>query len=162
MTLDQLEKFSGKDYDGKLTFIRKPFAIDKWRVATDGYTLVAENGFSQIKLPELEASNNRDYVLRKLEVKIPQTLYSSDHLKGYLGDEDSEFSEPMMFNGHRIDKAKLLRKVFALCDEPYRFTVNEGTFHFAFGKTIVLIMGMIQPQSNDPRYEPKLIKNVSR
>ncbi len=162
MTLEQLENFCGN----KSEFTKKPFAIEKWRVATDGFTLVAENGISPIKLPELEPCANREYILKMLSMAIPPAEYSIDHLKGFLGDDlEAHKSEPILFNGHRVDKIKL-RKVFSMCDEPYRFTVvftKHGletlhTLHFQFGKTILLVVGMREPMTSDPRYEPLPVK----
>lgn len=162
MTLEQLEKFCGSARQ----FTKKPFCIEKWRVATDGFSLVAENGFSSIKLPELEPCANREYIIKLLSVAVPPAEYSIDHLKGFLGDSETEIPEPILFNGYRVDKAKL-RKVFSICDEPYRFTVSFDkqpretlhTMHFQFSKTIMLIMGMRDPANSDPRYEPLIIKN---
>jgi hypothetical protein len=161
VTLEQLEKFCGSARE----FTKKPFAIEKWRVATDGFLLVAENGISPIKLPELEPCANREYILRLLSVVIPPNYYSIEHLKGFLGDSDTEISESILFNGHRVDKTKL-RKAFLICDEPYRFAVSfekHGietlhTLHFQFGKTILLVMGMREPMTSDPRYEPLPMK----
>lgn len=83
MTLEQLEKFCGNTTQS-LQFARKPFCIDGWRVATDGFTLVAENGLSPIKLPELEQCANREYIMKMLAVAIPPAKYSIDHLKGFF------------------------------------------------------------------------------
>lgn len=165
MTLEQLEKFCSDPRDRAPEFTRKPFLVEGWRIATDGFTLVAENGFSSIKLPELEPCANRDYILKLLAVESPLIRYSIDHLKGFLGDNETVLQEPILFNGHRVDKTKL-RKVFTLCDEAYSFAVsfndhgNEKvhTLHFRFGKIIAIVMGMREPSPDDPRYEPKLIQ----
>jgi len=152
MTLEQLTKFC----NGHQGITKEPFGIDKWRVATDGVVLIAENGLSPIKLPELEACNNRDYILKMLSVEIPDQLYSFEHLNGFLSGEETELVHPVFFNGHAIDKSRL-RKVFSVCIERYRFAVsNQGCyhcFHFSFGKVTALVMGMRDIVSAI-RYEP--------
>lgn len=163
MTLEQLAKFC----DGKPGITKEPFAIDKWRVATDGFVLIAENGISPIKLPELEASRNRDMILKMLVTEIPDTLYSFEHLHGFLSGEDTEISEPIFFNGHAVDKSKL-RKVFSICTERYRFAVTSHPpchcLHFSFGKVDAFVMGMrdIYAWPSTARYEPIKYSIVSR
>jgi len=165
MTLEQLQKFCAPvSSRPQFAWMSKPFAIDGWRVATDGYILVAENGVSAIKLPQLEASLNKDYILKMLAEEIPQTKYSNEHLLGYLSDQgnfDSEEltgmpEEPILFGSCGIDKNKL-KKVFVLCGEPYSYTLGYPSgngFHFKFGKTIAVIMGMLNVSPAHPRYEP--------
>ena len=70
MTLEQLEKFCGS-----YGFLTKPFAVDKWRVASDGHILIAENGISPIKLPELEHGRNRETIIDLISVKIADARY---------------------------------------------------------------------------------------
>lgn len=155
MTLEQLEKFCGNDVD----FQRKPFAVGKWRVATNGYILIAENGISQIKLPELESGRNKEKILQLLAVNAPLEKYSTDHCLGFLGDmEEITYEIPMQFHGHRIDRTKLW-KIMSIAGDSYRFTITEGPcFTFQFGKVTAVLMGLRSPHALDPQYEPKLIQ----
>lgn len=157
MTLEQLEKFCGTD-EYHSDFVKKPFSVNKWRVATDGHILIAENGASSIKLPQLELGSNKDTILKLLSVQVPETKYSRDHCLAFLGNmEEIDYEIPMQFNGNRVDKPKLW-KIMSVASESYRFTITEGPcFTFQFGKVTAVLMGLRNADSLDPKYEPKLV-----
>lgn len=155
MEIGTLNKFCG--YEG---FMENPFQIGEWQIATDGYVLVAEYSGMHPQLKQLEYGNNRDMILKWLEVEIPDKKYSTDHLMGFLG-QGGFAADPVIFSGHRVDRNKL-REAFTLAENEYSFcpqvVMGGARLHFRFGKIIALVMGMREPSPDDPRYEPKLIQ----
>jgi len=162
MTLEQLQKFckSKETLPSASSWQEGPFSIDKWQVATDGYILIAAMGHHRLtQLPELEKGGNREKILEWISFPIPTEKYSLEHLQGFLGDKPStECAHPMIFSGHRIDRAKLYI-VASMATLPYSFSIRKERyhhcFHFQFGSVIAMIMGMIEHSESDPRYEPK-------
>jgi len=75
--------------------------------------------------------------------------------------KEINYEIPMKFNGYRVDRPKLW-KIMSIADESYRFTVIEveygARFTFQWGKVIAVLMGLRNPSTDDPRYEPKLIQ----
>src|SRR6267154_418293 len=166
ISLEQLSKFCApKGFHPTASWQEEPFQIESWQIATNGRVLVAVYApQASVKLATLEKCSNRDLILEWLSVEIPEQNYSTEHLKEFLVHKtvsETEYgSDPMVFNGCRID-GNYLRNVFALINEPYRFSIGRfssgGMFHFRFSKIIAIIMGMIQISDLDTRYEPKAI-----
>jgi|SRR6185369_3980486 len=165
MTVLQLRKFCApRGFHPTAQWLEEPFRIDNWQIATNGHVLIAAYGKRHLtQLATLEKCANRDMITEWLELQIPEQKYSTEDLKAFLDSNAYQeppelLSSPMVFNGYRID-GNYVRKVFALTNEPYRFSIVDlsggGRIHFRFNKVIALVMGMREISELDPRYEPK-------
>lgn len=167
MRIDQLEKFCAPaGFHPTASWQEKPFAIDNWRVATDGYILIADGEFNQAKLPQLEESSNKEMIREWLNFPIGGLQYSTEHLSGFCEAKFPKisteyFKEPAMFFGYRVDVQKI-RKVLTIAPSSYQYSVRKDSqlnhcFHFRFGRIVALIMGLRNADSSDAFYEPKEI-----
>jgi len=167
VTLEQLEKFCApKNF--RIDLLKKPFFVDHWRVASDGYVLVADSGPSAIKLPHMEECADKENIRRMLAFPIGELRYSTEHLLGFLGDDKPHSpdasnalrEEAAIINGYRVNMV-ILRKVFALAGMDYqlafRKTESGHCFHFKLGKVLALVMGLKSSCVTDLTYKPKEI-----
>jgi hypothetical protein len=166
MTTQQIVNFCAPHaaYSGTLSFLEKPFRVGDKTIASNGYMLLAlSDSDNSLQIPKLNDATNYWRIMEWINFPVPETKYSCDHLKGFLGEGVEGYaSEPMMFAGERVDR-RYIRKVFLEVDEPYRYCIASGKdfgvrFHFVFEKFTALIMGMREPNADDPRYTPKVIK----
>jgi len=174
MTLETLKSFCSKDgyLSDRYKWTKEPFQIGELIAATDGHILIAANLLAQQygKVQVLTSPADIQNITSWLAAEIPNTEYSWEHCVGFLGEPDEidgYAAHPMMFHGYRVDRDKL-RKIMMAGNTPYRFSVTAKhhvstghRFNFLFPDFRAMLMGMLHPHKDDPRYEPRAVNAVT-
>ena len=175
MTLAEMKKFcaeKGQYAGGRMEWAEEPFRLGDYIGATNGHLLVAQRWPNcPMRVAEMPKVSQKG-VIGWLAVETPKVEYSTEHCLGFCGPKENgpkdfddfgqDFlcSDPMRFNGHRVDR-RYIRQIMESCGDTYRYVYKEKIFTFKSKGLTFVLMGMINPEPEDPKYTPKAVASVA-